>query len=293
MRVLVMLSFVIANGFIPKVYAAEKGPVSLAKVGAWEINYDIDACHLMAKFGAGEDVVIARFSREQPQNLFALALIGKPVYASAAEVPIQISFGDQASEIKHVAMAGTISTKPAKPLLIISKIRIDGRMNLPEPTESLPDVTPEAEAAVKYISFRTSKTRYYRLETGSLGPPMKALRDCTVNLVKTWGFDASVYMNLKRPALPASDPNEWFRTADYPSDAEGMGQNGFVTFRLDVEDTGAVSGCRILYRTNPDKFADLTCAILRKRAKMVPAEDANGKSVRSFYINSVRWRMAH
>ena len=51
------------------------------------------------------------------------------------------------------------------------------------------------------------------------------------------------------------------------------------------------TGCRVLYRTNPDEFADLTCALISKRARFAPALDAKGTPVKSFYISNVRWVM--
>ena len=66
---------------------------------------------------------------------------------------------------------------------------------------------------------------------------------------------------------------------------------GIVRFRLDVDPTGAPAGCRVLYRTNPDDFADLSCRLLMKRARFNPALDAAGKPVKSYYINNIRWVM--
>ncbi len=66
--------------------------------------------------------------------------------------------------------------------------------------------------------------------------------------------------------------------------------NGYVRFRLDVDETGNVAGCRVLYRTNPDEFADLSCKLISKRAKFAPALDAKGKPVKSYYISQIRWQ---
>ena len=64
-----------------------------------------------------------------------------------------------------------------------------------------------------------------------------------------------------------------------------------VRFRLDVDPSGKPSGCRVLYRTNPDEFADLSCQLLLKRARFAPALDIANKPVKTFYINEVRWLM--
>ena len=59
-------------------------PIPLAKQGPWEINYDIDACHLIAKFGGEGNWIIARFSRFAPGDLFYLDLFCRILFSFAS-----------------------------------------------------------------------------------------------------------------------------------------------------------------------------------------------------------------
>jgi len=77
--------------------------------------------------------------------------------------------------------------------------------------------------------------------------------------------------------------------SDYPDKSIMDGHNGLVQFRLDIDAAGAVAGCYVLHRTNPDDFADLTCRLIRQRAKFSPALDRDGKPVKSFFISKVRF----
>lgn len=177
------------------------------------------------------------------------------------------------------------------PLLIFSNQRLDGLQPLPKADLDfvLPVVPLALEEQVSSISFRITGSRPYRLETGSLGKPMAAMRLCLTNLVKRWGYDPSSQATLAKPAVPLSSPASWFSTNAFPSTAAMGGHNGYVQFRLDVDETGLVTACHVLGRTNPDEFADLSCRILAQRAKFSPAFNAEGKPVKSFNVNKVIW----
>lgn len=269
---------------------AAKAPVSLARVGAWEVKYDVDSCHLFGRFGVGEQGIVAKFTREQLGNQFSLTLYGKPVRVIDAHADVSVTFGNEPKPLERSAMSGSTNTTDKRPLLIIDRLRLDGFDSIAKDAPMAPDISPETEANVKSLLVKMPLGKAIRLETGSLGAPFKALRACTSDLVKSWGFEPDVQTKLSEAAHPTDNPGKWFQSDDYPSSSLWSGHNGLVAFRLNVDEAGKVDGCRVLYRTNPDDFADLTCKILMKRARMKPALDASGKPVRSFYVNKVRWR---
>lgn len=57
--------------------AKDEPPISLAKTTKWEMNYDADSCHLLAKFGQGEDTLLLRMTRYEPGDALTLMLYGK------------------------------------------------------------------------------------------------------------------------------------------------------------------------------------------------------------------------
>ena len=118
---------------------------------------------------------------------------------------------------------------------------------------------------------------------------MQAMRACPDDLLRHWGFDPAVQGALSRRVQPMGNPGNWLRSGDYPAGALWNGHNGLVRFRLDVEADGSVSNCRILFRTNPDSFADLSCKLLRERARFSPGLDKAGQPVKSYYLGRVRW----
>ncbi len=272
--------------------AAEKPPILLAKASKWEMRYDDDSCTLAARFGADKDSVLLVLNRYDPGDGFDLRLYGRALrYGGGLTLPLDLAFGSQ--PLRRLEAMSAFATDAAKtPAVIVSSTRLDG-WTYPkgpyDPALRAPSITPEQEAAVTSITFRRPGTRPIQLQTGSLAAPMQAMRNCTDDLLRHWGFDPAVQKALSRRVQPTGNPGHWLRSGDYPVGALWSGENGLVRFRLDVEPDGSVSNCRILFRTNPDSFADLSCKLLRERARLSPALDSAGKPVKSYYLSQVRW----
>lgn len=264
--------------------AKEKPPISLAKTSKWEINYDDDSCHLLARFGEGPQSAIIRMTRYQPGDVFDLSLYGEPFKYVPSTMAVKIAYGTAPAD-KQEAITGQSGNKV--PLLILNKQRLDHWTYKPGATP--PPITVAQEEQVKFIDLGIAGGKRFRLETGSLGAPMAAMRTCVDDLVKKWGYDPVQQAQLSRPATPTKSPGSWLRNDDYPAGSLRNGHNGLVQFRLDIDPSGVVTGCYVLHRTNPDDFADLTCKLISKRAKFVPALGKDGQPVKSFFISKARF----
>lgn len=268
--------------------AKDRPPVSLPMTSKWEVNYDVESCHLLAVFGQDDDKLIMRMTRFEPGSKFDLMLYGKMFQASETWLPVRLGFGDQAL-VERTAAAGTAGKLP---FVIAMQIRLDlARWPKPVSDEESGDdpVTPQAEARINAITVALKNGKTYRLETGSLAKPMQALRDCTDNLLTSWGYDPKVQAALSRRVSPLNSPASWLNTNDYPSEALFAGHNGIVQFRLAVDAGGKIAGCHVLRAFKPDDFSKLTCDALNRRARFAPALDSAGKPVGSYYINTVRF----
>ncbi|MCX8477342.1 MAG: energy transducer TonB [Sphingomonas sp.] len=265
--------------------AVAREPEVLAQTGKWVINYDQDACHLLAEFGAGEAAVSARFTRFEPGDSFMLALYGDRLRSTDATADVKIDFGLVRAE-KVNALLGSFAERPT--MLFVS-LRFDGAgwATGKEP----PAIPPEQEAKVSGVTIDAKGRPSFRLQFGSLAKPLRAMRTCLTDLVRSWGYDPAVEAALSRRAKPTRSPASWFESADYPREAARLGLDGSVQFRLDVDAAGRIGGCHILARTNPDDFADATCRAILKRARFEPALDAQQKPVRSFFVGSTRFKI--
>ena len=317
MRSVAASSILVIMSVSSPVIAKEEPLITLAKTTSWDMNYTPDSCQLIGIFGSGAQRVIIRISREQPSSNFNLEMIGQPLKAnefgtsapigslirqsrqhSGSDNSVELQFGLNGMPFKRYSSLMTMSIAgKLLPMVRFSDLRFDettvqiSSQTIP-PVAPAQEVTPAKEAAVTAIIFKTDGEKQYRLETGSMALPMAAVRKCTDDLVKSWGYDLTTESSLRRRATPVGNPAQWVRSADYPSKAVTEGHNGLVRFRLDLDTAGLPRGCHVLYRTNPDEFADLSCALLMQRARFSPAQDSTGTPVKSFYISDIRFKVA-
>ena len=120
---------------------------------------------------------------------------------------------------------------------------------------------------------------------------MAALRKCTEELVKEWGLNPAQQEALPARPMPKSSPGDWLHSSDYPRESLAMGQQAIVRYRLMVDAAGAVTNCAVQSAIAKGNFAELTCELLKRRARFDPARDATGTAVGSYYVGKVRWIM--
>lgn len=272
---------------------AAKVPLSLAHTTKWEMNYGEDVCTLASRFGEGKDSVLLVLNRFDPGDGFEMKLYSEGLRHEGLFIPIEVAFGEQPLQ-RYDGMSATATDAAKTPTVIIGGMRLDGWRRPGktfDPAIAALQITLQQEAAINSLTFSAQGRKPVQLRTGSMAPVMEAMRNCTDDLLRHWGFDPAVQATLKRPAQPLSNPGTWLHSGDYPYGSLINGENGLVRFRLDVESDGSVSACRILYRTNPDSFADLSCKLLQQRARFGPALDAQGKPVKSYFLSQVRWVM--
>jgi periplasmic protein TonB len=99
------------------------------------------------------------------------------------------------------------------------------------------------------------------------------------------------------PALAApSKPSPigqaaWFGADDYPAPALVAGEQGDVSFRLDVDPAGAIAGCTVTRSSGSALLDRTTCDLLRARARFEPARNRRGRAIASTWSSHIRWRM--
>lgn len=275
-------------------------PIPLAHVGPWEVNYDDDSCHLIGTFGSGDDRIIARFTRFEPGDGFILALIGKPMRSSNVSSKVRLDFGPVVDPQEEVSINGKVGTLPISVFGKLYLIDRPGRTFVGTVADALKalealkalqpaNITPEQEALASDLTVQRPNGKSYRLALGSMAAPMKSLRVCNSDLVRLWGLDAAEQASLVSKPVPIGNPGSWLSFRDYPEKMLQSGNSGLVQFRFDIDATGAITGCHIQSRSNPDEFADLSCQLLSRRGRFSPALDRNGKPIKSYYVSSVKW----
>ncbi|RYD53798.1 MAG: hypothetical protein EOP60_09565 [Sphingomonadales bacterium] len=257
----------------------------LKRTDKWVLNYDRDACHLIGQFGTGDAMLAARFTRYQPSTHFDLALYGDRLGGERTDAKIDFGIGKPISAEGMGGKAGKLNA------VFFPGMRLDGWSGVSR-ADVAPELSPAQEAATTGMTVTIRGKRPVRLDFGHLGKAMAQMRDCTTDLVRQWGYDPAVQAALTRKVEPTDSPQKWLRSTDFPTTAKWSGSDGIVQFRLDVDAEGKIAGCYILARTSPDLFADVTCDAIKRRAKLEPALDAQGKPVRSYFVQKVLWKAA-
>ena len=286
MRSVLSAAIAISLAWLSPAHAGSDALTTLPKTSNWEMRYDEDSCHLLATFGEGSQQVILRMTRFEPASKFDLMLYGEAFRSTEPWLSLTIAFGKSKPFTRPVG-AGTSGERQ---FVIANSLRFDST----EGAYAKPnvEVSTRQEAAVDSITFSMSHGKSTRLVTESLAAPMEAMRTCTDDLIKSWGYDPTVYATLTRPPTPKNNPGTWVSDNDYPTGALMAGHNGIVQFRLQIDEAGKIVGCRILQSFKPGDFDKLTCELIGRRARFDPALDAAGKPIKWFYVNRVRWVMS-
>lgn len=283
------------------VAAASKEAQRLKPSSPWNIHYADDSCRMMRSFGEGGDQVTLILDRFEPDDSLYVTFVGKRFPMGPLERDIDIRFGPR--EEAQQATFYTATMDDATPAaMVMGGIRLapHGAAEMAARQAAVKakrydfewsKITPEQEAAASFIEVKRATRTPFLLETGSLGAPMKALRQCADELLAIWGVDAAVQAGLTRKAVPKSNPGTWLTYKDYPPMMLSEGRRGVVHFRLDIDATGAPKACHIQQSTRPEKFDQAVCQAVMRRAAFEPALDAEGNPVASYFAGTARFQL--
>jgi Gram-negative bacterial TonB protein C-terminal len=270
--------------------AAARPPVELARNGKWVVIWQDDSCVLAGAFGSSEQEIKLKFTRFAPGDSFSLQAYGKQLRTGVAATKMSIDFGPVEDPTELFALNGPYGQDSG--FADLGSLRLDDWQFPKKDSDSnaqAPRIPAESEALVTYVDLKLEHGRRFRLATGPMSGPMRALRQCNTDLVKVWGFDPAVQASLSRPVTPTNNPGRWLSWTDYPSGMLDRGKSAVIQFRLDVDEAGTVTGCHVNQITKGEGFTAATCNQISRRARLSPALDAQGAPVKSFYTNTVRW----
>lgn len=259
--------------------------------GPWIMNYADDSCHLGRTFGAGNDAITVEFRQFSPSESFELLVAGRtPALKRLSAVETEFGPGGEAEQHPNALRAelsdGRFVIETTARLLPEEKGRKGGRL-----ARQWADVAPlkfDPEAEAKITQLRVGpRSGGLAFHLGPMDKPMDAMRACLDELLTHWGIDAAAHHSLIRRAVPTSNPGGWLTTSDYPSDMLRKGRSGVVHFRLMVDAQGKPSAC--IVQTGGSEFDKLTCTLLMKRARFLPALDAQGNAIASYFSSNVVW----
>ena len=293
----------------PLLLGAAAEPMRLQPQGPWDVDYAESSCRLIRTFGEGETQTKLGFESTGPDSMDML-VVGKPLRTSAEQASARfLPVGSKSFEGMVVTAVGSgdpavlwssVPMLPASPLAQVEREQEEQRRN--------PGVRPPAVSvaeqelrhtqrqqfadAVTELKIETSRHGALILETGSLGRALAAFDKCSRDSLKDWGVDPAVDEKIVRPPW-ALNPATWLSSNDYPNDMLMNGKESNVDVRLLVDAAGKITKCTSLSHFAEEEFNRITCDKLSRRARLEPAELADGTKVPSYYIFLVKFRIAH
>ncbi len=265
---------------------------------AWQMDYGADNCTLARSFGEGEDSTIFALSMYAPDDTPTIKVMRDERLKRSEKYRVQFAPDTELTEIEHPFRAkfgeleGVILSLSLRPYADVEKLKAQTQkdqgnyFDVPDWEEAERD---ERERAITEFRIEAAFQDDLHLQFGSLRQPMISMRTCLDELIGHWGIDAAVQRSLSRKPQPKTYPGDWVVPKDYPVGMLRSGYSGIVHFRLIVDAEGNSTKCIIQEASNPNDFAAASCNVLMRRAKFLPALDAAGNPVTSYWSNSVRF----
>ncbi|MDB5677015.1 energy transducer TonB [Sphingomonas bacterium] len=92
-------------------------------------------------------------------------------------------------------------------------------------------------------------------------------------------------------ATPIGNPGSWIPANAYPPAAKASAEEGRVSFKLTIDETGTVSDCKVTTSSESPLLDETTCNLMIANGRFTPPRDKKNKPVASQWSSSVRWKL--
>ena len=276
--------------------AAAREPLVLAPSSAWNMFYDADSCALRRQFGEGEQLTYLEMRRFEPGTSIQFI-----VSTNIKKVNRTFLFRFDENEEWRTTGGFRLDMSDGSNGMIFTSTLF--KVEIPEALlkdeEALtaywksldnPALEDAAVKAADAVMLQGAFVRDLTLRTGSLEAPIKAMRECTDELITHWGVDAEAHKTLSRP-VTAKNAGEMSTKIDYPRRLVRQGVPGIVRARLGVDPTGAVTGCHIQMDLADAQFEKEVCETLSRELVLEPAMGKDGNLIASYWVKQVTFRV--
>jgi len=268
---------------------AEDGPMVLAPATAWVVDYEDEACALRRSFGDPEQRVFLEMRQFSPGSMVQFTAYSDDLSVNRDEIglallplePLVPSSGGFFIDLGDHGDGFTFSRALVLhlPASTAAKTPVDGPAN-----------GPEFERLVTGLSLAGFR-RVVELRTGSLGPPLAAMRGCLDELLSHWGVDVAAHRTLQRIAGVADMAHFNGYFTGFPGHMAWMRQSGIVHLRVMISAQGTATGCFLQGGMGNDDFGEHTCEQVMAYTGYRPALDAAGQPIDSFWTTTFNFRI--
>ena len=266
--------------------------VEIAPSSPWNVDYGETKCRLARFFGEGDNRHLLFFEQYWPGETFGMTAAGPSFrrYRSgqrtdvgffAEQQPFETRpFSGSVGEYGNGVIYSTLGLKKAEQ-------SADGDRAAPAAIRQLDKDTGRQ---VEFVSLR-QRGDEVRLLTGPLDEAFAVLDNCALDLIGSWGLDVAQHRTATRlPRWINKDAVVRRIVAVYPRDALAAGEQGIMRMRVIVSPEGTVEDCAIIKATDTDRLESPACKAMLG-ARFEPALDAEGKPMRSYFAESIIYRI--
>jgi TonB family protein len=106
-----------------------------------------------------------------------------------------------------------------------------------------------------------------------------------------WAAHAVAQDDALPRATPIGNPGAWIPPNAYPPAAKASAEEGRVTFKLTIDETGSVSDCKVMTSSESPLLDETTCNLMLANGRFTPPRDKRNRPVVSQWSSSVRWKL--
>ena len=144
--------------------------------------------------------------------------------------------------------------------------------------------------SAKWITITHSKLGSHRFALGSDGFPLSAIRECEDLELHKLGINPTLWRARAAPE-PLVSSGMLVSGADYTPLMIRRNLGGTVPVLLTIGTNGRVQACKPLTADAHQELKDVTCRLMKQRARFRPAVDPNGKPVNGEYFISITYHI--
>lgn len=280
--------------------------LQLAPATNWVLDYAEDSCALRRAFGEEGQQVLLELRQYSPGDSMQVIVTSDDIRRNDSGFRFRSSRGVTANFVPDTepynigrplgidngdwgeGFIASLGIFPARERALAARLASEQDVTLQITDERRTERENEITGFAVGDGFRED----FVLLTGSMRPPMNAMRECLDELLLHWGIDAEAHRNLLRPARPLR-MEVWSRELQerYPTDMLRAGEQAIVNVRLTVNEEGRASDCSVQNSLNEPTFDELACELLLEHSRFEPALDGNGDPITSYWVTRVIYYM--
>ncbi len=273
--------------------------VTFEPVSSWNMDYAENSCALKRVFNHGADDTILFVIRQYPGTSAVELTFGRKkniLRRSKGDEPYVAFLPLEQEPVKRKAHRlifdeGFFGFQISQHLRTIDDEDDEALEDMTETEKasyfkSRVTLNHQREEEITSLMVRDGFTDNIVLQTGSLGKPMEAMRECLDNLREHWGLGDTD--DIATQAEPV-EMKRWVRKMvnNYPVSAVNSGQQGPVPIALIVGTDGRPERCIVPFSPAAETLEEAACSTLKKHARFKPALDTSGQPVRSLWQTKV------